>query len=324
MIQSIKDQLFPKGIRRFLNNKKNYYFRRVTSKAFIRDLENIGLKGGDLVCVHSALGELGYIVGGTHTIIESLSQIVGEAGTIMMPTFTSGNDTYTYAMNGPGDFDPEISQVTTGRLAEDFRKLYGVVRSIHPTHSVAAKGPLANELTKDHDKSLTPFGPGTPYDRLVALNGKILLLNTNGNSILHKIEEDINWPNSYMDQVFELPVNWRGKRYHVKTLVHTPGAGFVLLQGKNRNEYIRIQNPDYAFPFLIDEKTVPDYYKIDEDVFHELDKRMHWFLEKGIIRKGRVGFGEGALIDARPFAEKISKDLQEHLKRDRNLYMRQK
>ena len=52
----------------------------------IQKLKEVGLKSGDTVMVHTSLGKMGYVCGGTQTVIEALMEVVGDSGTIMMPT----------------------------------------------------------------------------------------------------------------------------------------------------------------------------------------------------------------------------------------------
>ena len=49
-------------------------------------LKSVSLQGGDSVMVHTSLGKLGYVCGGAQVVIEALTEIVGEDGTVMMPT----------------------------------------------------------------------------------------------------------------------------------------------------------------------------------------------------------------------------------------------
>ena len=49
-------------------------------------LKSVGLHAGDSVMVHTSLGRIGYVCGGAQTVIEALIEVVGQQGTIMMPT----------------------------------------------------------------------------------------------------------------------------------------------------------------------------------------------------------------------------------------------
>ncbi|MBQ1607625.1 MAG: AAC(3) family N-acetyltransferase, partial [Lachnospiraceae bacterium] len=60
--------------------------KTVTKTDIVTDLKKLGLKQGDTVMVHTALKSIGYVCGGAQTVIEALIEVVGEDGTIMMPT----------------------------------------------------------------------------------------------------------------------------------------------------------------------------------------------------------------------------------------------
>lgn len=60
--------------------------RVILKEEIIQKLREVGLEKGDAVMVHTSLKRMGYVCGGTQTVIEALMEIVGENGTIMMPT----------------------------------------------------------------------------------------------------------------------------------------------------------------------------------------------------------------------------------------------
>ena len=51
-----------------------------------RQLRKVGLEQGDTVMVHTSLKRMGYVCGGAQTVIEALIEVVGDTGTILMPT----------------------------------------------------------------------------------------------------------------------------------------------------------------------------------------------------------------------------------------------
>jgi aminoglycoside 3-N-acetyltransferase len=76
-------------------------------------------------------------------------------------------------------------------LTEIFRRSPGVVRSLHPTHSVAAWGADAAAMVAGHEDAKTPCGTGSPYMRLLEHDGKILFLGATYDSMTfwHAVEE---------------------------------------------------------------------------------------------------------------------------------------
>ncbi len=88
-------------------------------------------------------------------------------------------------------FDVRRTPSRMGLLTELFRRSAGVLRSVHPTHPVAAWGRDAAALVEGHHAARTPCGEGSPYARLLERRGKILLMGT-GIGVLtffHTIEE---------------------------------------------------------------------------------------------------------------------------------------
>jgi aminoglycoside 3-N-acetyltransferase len=65
------------------------------------------------------------------------------------------------------------------------------VRSLHPTHPVAAWGRDAKAVVEGHELATTPCGKPSPYFRLLERDGKILLLGTDISSLtfFHTLEE---------------------------------------------------------------------------------------------------------------------------------------
>ena len=95
----------------------------------------------------------------------------------MMPTLSTSGSAVDFAQSGRM-FDPRTTPSQVGLLSEVFRRSPGVVRSIHPTHSVAAWGSDTDWWLRDHHLAETPCGRGTPFHRLLERNGKIALAGT--------------------------------------------------------------------------------------------------------------------------------------------------
>ena len=321
MIKELKQRLLPGGAHRTWNRLRNRLLHRVTSRRLAADLRRLGLAEGDLVCVHSALNAVGYLVRGPDTVIDALFAVVGERGTVMMPTFSVGDSSYRYVKSAPPPFDPHQAIATTGALPERFRHYPGVLRSMHPTHSVAARGPSAEELLRKHEESETPFGDGTPYARLGPLGGKVLLLNCNANSLLHRTQEEVDWPNHYRPERFTLQVVTPAGPQTVRTVVHSPGFCLkVVLPGREAGELRLIHMPWYGLQFMFDQSEREEFEGLRPDVAGALADRQAWFEREGIVRFGPVGYAQAALLDAARFSRRIADDLRAHLTANRSLY----
>lgn len=147
-------------------------------------LRDAGLGPGDAVLVHSSLRSVGPIDGGSETVVSVMLDLLGPSGTLMVPTFT-----YTRNLPKPW-FDSRTTAGLTGALAEAVRQWPGSIRSLHPTHSVAAIGSHADEMTTGH-LQVRALGIGSPIDRLAQAGGKVLLIGVDhrANSTIHVGEE---------------------------------------------------------------------------------------------------------------------------------------
>ncbi len=172
------------------------------------DLAGLGVEPGDGLFVHSALSQIGHVMGGPRGFIEALISAVGPEGLIGMPGFSGDAydpidmmETETSEINlarcaeiraqVPG-FDPERSNVRAmGAVAEAFRCWPGVVRSPHPTSSVLLLGRDAAEFASPHDALDWATGPKSPWGRLRhRTRMKVLLVGVGWNrcSALHSAE----------------------------------------------------------------------------------------------------------------------------------------
>jgi aminoglycoside 3-N-acetyltransferase len=73
-------------------------------------------------------------------------------------------------------FDELSTPSHVGVLAERFRTRYASHRSLHPTHSVAALGTLADDLTSGHHLDDTPCSPNSPYGRATREDAHVLMI----------------------------------------------------------------------------------------------------------------------------------------------------
>ena len=101
-----------------------------------------------------------------------------------MPTFT-----YNIAGWSLGAFDHAQTPSATGLVTEVFRRMPGVLRSCHPSHSFAAWGRLARDIAHA-PLGFSPLGEGSPLDTVRLAGGKILLVGVGQerNSSLHLAE----------------------------------------------------------------------------------------------------------------------------------------
>ena len=162
----------------------------ITRQDIVRGLKQIGVREGDILMVHTALSSLGRVEGGADAVIDALIEAVGPSGTIAMPTL------YPPSISEDEIFDVDESPSMMGEVTEVFRKRPGVARSAHPTHPTAAYGAKAQDLIRDHAKTPTACGAGTPFERLAQWGGKVLLIGVDQdrNTLLHTAEDYADCP----------------------------------------------------------------------------------------------------------------------------------
>lgn len=202
----------------------------VTREDIVASLREVGLRDGDGVFLHSSLSSFGEIRGGSATVLQALDDVLGPEGLIAMPAFPLVGGTQEYLSTNPV-FDVRNTASTMGSLTERFRTSPGVVRSLHPTHSVAAKGPGAEELVAGHEEAETPFGEGTPFARMIE-RGMVQLWFGVGLRIftLYHAFECLR-PAGFPIDVFQEErvdarvIDAEGREKTVSTLVHDPVVG---------------------------------------------------------------------------------------------------
>ena len=157
-----------------------------------RDLTSLGIREGDTVMLHSSYRSLGGIEGGAKAFFDGFFELLGEGGTLILPTLS-----YDTVTRENPVFDKDSSPSCVGYLSEYFRtSVAGVKRSMHATHSCCARGRLANELTEGHERDLTPVGENSPFAKLPRTGGKILMLGCKigHNTMMHGVEETVDNP----------------------------------------------------------------------------------------------------------------------------------
>lgn len=167
-------------------------FHSFTPEDLFRQLHELGIRPGDMVLVHSSFDAFEGFRGKPTDVIAALEQAVGPAGTLLMPTLPFGGLAVEYVKTNPV-FDAIRTPSRMGLVTELFRRSPGVVRSVHPTHSVAVWGANADAIAAGHHEARTPCGQGSPFARLLEHAGKILLLGADITSLtfFHTIEEII-------------------------------------------------------------------------------------------------------------------------------------
>ncbi|WP_030687261.1 aminoglycoside 3-N-acetyltransferase [Streptomyces sp. NRRL B-1347] len=258
----------------------------VTRGRLARELRALGLGAGDVVMFHTQMSAIGYVAGGPQTLIGALGDVVGEHGTLMVTCGWNDAPPYEWTTDWPEEwqdalraehpaYDPDLSEAdhNNGRLPEALRRWPGAVRSRHPDASFAALGAAAEALMADHPWD-DPHGPDSPLARLVAQDGRVLLLGA--------------------------PLDSLTLLHHAEALADAPGKRFVdyeqpVLEGGERvwRRFHDIDSSDGAFDYS---SVVPDGVWPFEVIARDL-------LATGKGVRGLVGAAESHLFEARDVVE---------------------
>lgn len=148
-------------------------------------LKSIGIKSSDTVLVHTSMRALGAVEGGCDGLIDAFTSYLSD-GLFIVPTHTWGT-----VGRGVDVFDVRATVPCIGALPTVAAFRPDGIRSLHPTHSVAAFGKRAAEFVKGEEKAQTPCPTDGLWARLYDEDAKILLLGVllNRNTYIHAIDE---------------------------------------------------------------------------------------------------------------------------------------
>lgn len=166
-----------------------------TKESLLRQLEEAKIPREGTVLMHSSMKSIGPVDGGADTVLDALSDYMKD-GLLVLPTHT-----WSYINGDNPRFSVEASPSCVGILTELFRKRPGVIRSLHPTHSVAALGREAADFVEGAERYDTPCHRESPWGKLLDRNAVILLVGVDlkRNTFIHGIEEWMDIPGRLTD-----------------------------------------------------------------------------------------------------------------------------
>lgn len=166
-----------------------------TYESLFAQLEAMGIDRKGTLLVHSSMKSIGEVDGGADTVLDVLSDYMKD-GLLVLPTHTWS----TVKAEAPR-FYVESSKTCVGILTEMFRNRPGVIRSWHPTHSVAALGRDAEEFVAGEELHDTPCARESVYGKLLDRKGTIMLIGVDlrRNTFMHGVEEWADIPGRLTD-----------------------------------------------------------------------------------------------------------------------------
>jgi len=153
-------------------------------------LYELNINPGDVVLIHSSMKALNTDLSPEAFLYEVMSALTND-GTLLLPALT-----YESVTSDNPVFSVLESEPCVGILPKTFLHMPGVVRSLHPTHSVCAWGAKACYMTGKHINDNTPVGPGSPFMLLPEEHGKLLFIGDilHSCTMMHGVEEIVNAP----------------------------------------------------------------------------------------------------------------------------------
>lgn len=254
-------------------------------------LESMGLKGDETILIHSSMKSIGEVDGGADTVLDAWMEYFKD-GLLLLPTHTWK----TVNADNPV-YNPQTTPSCVGLLTNMFMKRDGVIRSLHPTHSMAGYGKSAAEYLAGEEYNNTPCTPGGCYDRLKDAGGKVLLVGVGHerNTYIHSVEEVLNVPNRLSDMPMELVIellkededNKNKKLPHYnradgwKKCIDSNG-GYDNNNKLCRKVYVR-KHYNAQQPHISE-----DFVKLNQI-----------FLDSGVVKKVKFGDADSLLCDAK-------------------------
>lgn len=181
---------------------------KFSKESILADLNNLGVSSGDIIFISADLLKVGYFNQTTEQTyqdwVEIFRSLIGNTGTLVIPAYSSTFSRFRKR----SDMVFNIHAVpSAGALSLAIHRFGKAQRSLHPTNSCFAIGPMADFILRDHDHTASSY---LPYHRVLELKGKNLMLGTldkgNGPMAFHLVQEilghTIGHPSNGLRQTF--------------------------------------------------------------------------------------------------------------------------
>lgn len=238
-----------KDVRTYFRIRKLALDKRLFRESFTKEqlrsaFQKLGVERGRTIWVQSSWNEFYNFPEKPSVVIDLLLDMIGPEGTLVMPAIPLRIDPDKILLI---DREP----VSTGLICEMFRRYPGVKRSIHLSQSVAALGPNAEFLVKDHHTTESPWDPDSPFQRLMEVDAICIGMGVGrflaNLTPLHAVESILRHESSYFARVFHgtISYRWRGGdgREGIHTFLARRGAFDAARLGRRypKEQYIEFR-----------------------------------------------------------------------------------
>ncbi|MBQ7064203.1 MAG: AAC(3) family N-acetyltransferase [Firmicutes bacterium] len=162
----------------------------ITIRDLQQDLEAMGIRPSDTVCIHTSLRSVGPVEGGAEAFIRAFTDYLRN-GLLVVPT-------HTWASVRPESpvYDVRRTEPCIGVVPKIAAFHPDGVRSMHATHSVAVFGRRAAEYAQLDNHAATPTPAEGCFGHLYDEHAKILLIGVGQerHTFIHVTEEIVDVP----------------------------------------------------------------------------------------------------------------------------------
>lgn len=238
----------PAGLQNVLRGRKRTMARKTMKKAaeaipegeLYNSIKDILWEKNTPILIHAS----GEYLNNAGVKLSDFNQLIIDCSshrTILMPVFPFEG----LALHGIEGalFDAKRTPSKMGIQTEIFRRSPGVTTSLHPTHPVAALGALSDAMLGAHHQSIYPFASESPFGKLDAFDGQIMLVGVGLGVLTHvHVAEDYlgsDFPiDVYLEKNFLISIANSDVAEFIETKIHNPTTS-------------RSKNIDIIRPFLL-------------------------------------------------------------------------
>jgi len=272
-LQSVKDRLRPSYRKLRLTIVQRFF--SYGPDELVRALRKLGVQPGDSVMLHAGFDKRHGFRGSIESANEAFLRAVGAQGNLLMVSMPFRASAAEY-LRKLKCFDARKTPSAMGLLSEFFRRRDDVLRSSHASHPILASGPRAEWFVAGHEHCVYPCGPGSPIEKLLEVDGKVVFFNVPFNTFtfIHYLEHRVS------------------PCFDFSLYTHTPfDARVIDRQGRE------FTMQTFAFSSEATRRRQPQILEA-------------WLRERGLIRQVRVGASSLMLVDVRqvvPVVEEMAK-----------------
>lgn len=201
-----------------------------TMVTLLEDIRKTNINKKGTVMVHSSMKAIGEVYGGANAVLDALTEYMKD-GLLLLPTHTWSENNLK-----DGVYDVRTESSCVGILTNVFRQRPDVVRSMHPSHSVACYGKRNREYADkdmaiiDKDGVITPCPRHGCFGSLYDEEAQILFLGAplKTNTYLHGVEEMVDVPDRLRSEPRQVTiVDEKGKAKEIDLIGHYNAKGDV-------------------------------------------------------------------------------------------------